>query len=126
MFIRLRSPWSLKKYFNEHKAYFNLNCKEVYRLEWEFGERMERVCAFIVNWLLNWLWSQFATSYLKLFALTLRLVTLNYKNCNQIMRCNFINREPVWLFVFPNHKPVTLYIKYTLFTQLPWLTKRHQ
>jgi hypothetical protein len=48
----------IKKYFNEHKAYFNLNCKEVYRFEWEFGERRERICAFIVNWLLNWLWSQ--------------------------------------------------------------------
>ena len=23
----------IKKYFNEHKAYFNLNCREVYRFE---------------------------------------------------------------------------------------------
>ena len=33
---------TIKKYFNEHKAYFNLNCKE-------FGERRDRVCAFIVT-----------------------------------------------------------------------------
>ena len=38
------------KYFNEHIAYFNLNCKKVYRFEWESGERREKVCAFIVNW----------------------------------------------------------------------------
>jgi hypothetical protein len=39
----------IKKYFKEHNAYFNFNCKEVYRFEWEFGERRETVRAFIVN-----------------------------------------------------------------------------
>ena len=33
----------IKKYFNEHKAYFNLNCKEVYWFEWEL------VCTLIVD-----------------------------------------------------------------------------
>ena len=39
----------IKKYFNEHKTYFNLNCKEVYPFQWEFDERRERLCAFIVE-----------------------------------------------------------------------------
>jgi hypothetical protein len=41
----------IKKYFKEHNAYFNFNCKEVYRFEWEFGERRETVSVFIVNFL---------------------------------------------------------------------------
>ena len=34
-FVRPKSLFALiiKKYFNEHNAYFNLNCKEVYRFE---------------------------------------------------------------------------------------------
>ena len=39
----------IKMYFKEHNAYFNFNCKEVYRFEWEFGERRETVRAVIVN-----------------------------------------------------------------------------
>ena len=32
----------IKNYFNEHKAYFNLNCKEVYRLQEDINIKYTR------------------------------------------------------------------------------------